>query len=197
MLVSVPVLVCGLHTLDTETWYMERTLGLWWAFVVAAYFPYATCLTPPSLAFASMPVVIANGFVKKALFDPSTRHVLSRSSRPLSTLPLTSQPQRTHILQCRATSSSASSRGRRARASPPAAGVQRGGRGSSRRSSSAPASTSSARRSYVSSDYRGVVGGPKGMWKARISSKGGLRQLGTFGCVWCLRLFNRFTRCTC
>lgn len=33
---------------------------------------------------------------------------------------------------------------------------------------------------YIPSSYRGVRGGPKGKWKARIVSKGGLRQLGTF-----------------
>lgn len=38
-----------------------------------------------------------------------------------------------------------------------------------------------ASSSYVSSDYRGVIGGPKGKWKARIVSKGGVRHLGTFG----------------
>lgn len=34
---------------------------------------------------------------------------------------------------------------------------------------------------YRPSAYRGVQGGPKGKWKAQIVSKGGLRQLGTFG----------------
>lgn len=34
---------------------------------------------------------------------------------------------------------------------------------------------------YRPSGYRGVQGGPKGKWKAQIVSKGGLRQLGTFG----------------
>lgn len=33
---------------------------------------------------------------------------------------------------------------------------------------------------YISSDYRGVQGGPKGKWKARIVSNGGSKQLGTF-----------------
>lgn len=33
---------------------------------------------------------------------------------------------------------------------------------------------------YIPSDFRGVWGGPKGKWKARLVSKGQLRQLGTF-----------------
>ncbi|CAN0541567.1 unnamed protein product, partial [Ectocarpus sp. 12 AP-2014] len=33
---------------------------------------------------------------------------------------------------------------------------------------------------YIPSDFRGVWGGPKGKWKARVVSKGQLRQLGTF-----------------
>ncbi|CAM9511477.1 unnamed protein product [Ectocarpus sp. 12 AP-2014] len=33
---------------------------------------------------------------------------------------------------------------------------------------------------YIPSDFRGVWGGPKGKWKARLVSKGKLRQLGTF-----------------
>lgn len=44
-----------------------------------------------------------------------------------------------------------------------------------------PSSRRRASSSYVSSDYRGVIGGPKGKWKARIVSKGGVRHLGTFG----------------
>lgn len=33
---------------------------------------------------------------------------------------------------------------------------------------------------YIPSDFRGVWGGAKGKWKARLVSKGQLRQLGTF-----------------
>lgn len=33
---------------------------------------------------------------------------------------------------------------------------------------------------YIPSNFRGVWGGPKGKWKARLVSKGQLRQLGTF-----------------
>lgn len=47
----------------------------------------------------------------------------------------------------------------------------------------APAAASKERTlsRYRPSGYRGVQGGPKGKWKAQIVSKGGLRQLGTFG----------------
>ena len=47
----------------------------------------------------------------------------------------------------------------------------------------AEASTAAKRRAssrYIPSDFRGVRGGPKGKWKARLVSKGQLRQLGTF-----------------
>lgn len=47
----------------------------------------------------------------------------------------------------------------------------------------AEASATAKRRAssrYIPSDFRGVRGGPKGKWKARLVSKGQLRQLGTF-----------------
>ena len=57
--------------------------------------------------------------------------------------------------------------GKAATAANPASG---GGGGGRQRASSR----------YIPSDFRGVRGGPKGKWKARLVSKGQLRQLGTF-----------------
>lgn len=173
-----------------ETLYMRRAPELWWT-PLAAALPYVAFMAPcPSVAFvASMPLAITNGFVQRAFscgFRNATRHHrlssnLSRSSRQLSTA---SRCQRTRILQRAATSSSSqgsrtpASRGPRA-----SSGVERKGDRATSSSTSGKRRAPGSRRpsAYVPSDYRGVVGGSRGKWKARIVSKGGLRQLGTFG----------------
>lgn len=177
---------------------MRRTLGRilpWWFFVVVITLLY--CLhavtglnNPPLFAFASvlsMPLAVTNGFVKHTM-----RQAFSRSSRqlPTSTSPVSSSSQQlapqhaTSRVLPRMASTSSKGGGGKARASPaasPAIAPAESTRssGPSERDPAAP--EPSARRSYIPSGYRGVVGGPKGKWKARISSKGGLRQLGTFG----------------
>ncbi|CAM9848106.1 unnamed protein product, partial [Hapterophycus canaliculatus] len=48
---------------------------------------------------------------------------------------------------------------------------------------------------YVPSDFRGVWGGAKGKWKARLVSKGQLRQLGTFESeIDAARAYNKAAR---
>lgn len=136
---------------------MRRALVLWWI-PLAVCSPHVAGLSPVPAFAASMP--LTNG-VQRAFFGAAkTASLPSRSqhgARVLHRMLASSVPERRLGSSSGTAGPSAKAKGE---------GVEQGRRASSR---------------YIPSDYRGVRGGPKGKWKARIVSKGGLRQLGTFG----------------
>ena len=123
-------------------------------------------------------VAVQPGTSASALRQPQpTRLILRQQQAPFSTSqippPPSNQGKRRSLslgaavpgTETNAEGQTAETAAAAAAAAPSAAGVAAKQRASSR---------------YIPSSYRGVRGGPKGKWKARIVSKGGLRQLGTF-----------------
>lgn len=147
---------------------MKRARVLWWT-PLAAHCSHAIYVAPQR-AHATMSIqaglhealVVGSKLGCRRLVvsyrEHSVRRTLSRSSR------------KTRVLQSRMISST-SSQGEASPGVNPTTDAEGKQEPARRRSSSR----------YIPSGYRGVVGGPKGKWKARIVSKGGVRHLGTFG----------------
>lgn len=162
--------LCTAHLLLADwgvTRHMKRARALWWT-PLAAHCSHVACLAPPG----GRPAIYTPSGVDKAIMlgsNPGYRLAFHRGHGMRVYL---SRQRRTRILQMRVSSSPSSQE-------KPSAGIHSsmetgdGEEPSRRRASSR----------YIPSDYRGVVGGPKGKWKARITSKGGVKHLGTFGCV--------------
>lgn len=168
---------------------------------------HASC---PLLATAFAVVMpVANGVQRALLWRTSRRNIvdLSRTRlvavriRPGTSASALQQPQPTRLvlrqqqqapLSTSQTPPSSSSQGKRRPSSLGVAvsGTETNAEGLTAETAAAAAAAAAsaaevaakqrASSRYIPSSYRGVRGGPKGKWKARIVSKGGLRQLGTF-----------------
>lgn len=171
----------------TQPTQAEGSHDMRWA-PLAACWSYASCLVTTAAFTVVMPA--ASG-MPRALFCSSgcrtlylSRVAAGHPRSPTMALPLRLRlppvrPAARHIFQQRMMSSSTSQHtasegtGSGAAAAPIRGKVEK----------TVVVATAAKRRAssrYIPSDFRGVRGGPKGKWKARLVSKGQLRQLGTF-----------------
>lgn len=164
---------------------------------LAAYLSNALFLVTTAAFTAVMP---GAGGMQRALFGYSRSRTLHLSRvavgcprSPTMALPLRmrlppARPTARRAFQHRMMSSSAYQQQQQAptpssgAASGPAAGgaTAAPSRGEMEETVVAAAGAKRVSSRYIPSDFRGVRGGPKGKWKARLVSKGQLRQLGTF-----------------
>lgn len=132
-----------------------------WAPLAALSCSYASCLSSTAAFYVLMPA--ASGVHRALGRKVCLARAASAATMPLPLrvrLPL-ARPGARRVFQQRMMSSSTSEQ----------------------QQQQVEASAAAKRRAssrYIPSDFRGVRGGPKGKWKARLVSKGQLRQLGTF-----------------
>lgn len=156
----VPPHQCGSPTAGTRHTGAADTHDMRWAPLAALCCSYASCLSAAAAFCVLTPT--ATG-VRRVL---GREVCLARARAATMALPLRmirvppARPVARRVFQQRMMASSTSEQQQQAEASATA----------KRRASSR----------YIPSDFRGVRGGPKGKWKARLVSKGQLRQLGTF-----------------
>lgn len=155
--------MCGSHNQPSSS--AADTHDMRWPPLAALSYSYASCLSAAAAFAVVMPT--ASGVHRAVL---GRKLCLARTAAtmalPLRIRVLPARPAAARrVFQQRMMSSSTSEQKQQQQKAEASASAVAKRRASSR---------------YIPSDFRGVRGGPKGKWKARLVSKGQLRQLGTF-----------------